>query len=161
MRAKTHILKLYLSTKVSKFLKYGLGRFIFLWLVFLYCPVQTQIIMFCWREFVLASRFSVLVGTSLNFAPNSWDQPWRCTYFGAKLAFINGIFLKKYPRCMKIHFQFYFFAIWSISASILSIIAWEALASGWSPSELVMFFKIDPRCFRPFGKFHDTKVISM
>ena len=45
---------------------------------------------------------------------------------------------------MKIHFQFHFFAIWSIPASILPIIAWKAPASSWSPSELAMFFNIDP-----------------
>ena len=58
---------------------------------------------------------------------------------------------------MKIHFQFHFFAIWSISASILSIIAWKAPASSWPPSEFAMFLKIDPLCFGPFDKFQDTK----
>ena len=29
------------------------------------------------------------------------------------------------------------------------------------PSKLVMFLKIDPRCFGSFGKFQDTKEISM
>ena len=53
---------------------------------------------------------------------------------------------------MKIHFQFHFFATWSIPASILPIVTWKAPASSWSPSELAMFFNIDPRCFGPFGK---------
>ena len=62
---------------------------------------------------------------------------------------------------MEIHFQFYFFEIWSILVSILPIIAWKAPASSWSPSELAMFFNVDPRCFGPFGKFQDTKGVSM
>ena len=28
---------------------------------------------------------------------NLRDQPWRCTYFGAELAFVAGIFLLKDP----------------------------------------------------------------
>ena len=44
---------------------------------------------------------------------------------------------------------------------ILCIIAWKAPVSAWSPSELIMFLKIDPQCFGPFGKFQDTKEISM
>ena len=92
---------------------------------------------------------------------NVRGQLWRCAYFGVKVAFMAGIFLKKYHWYMKIYFQFYFFAIWSIPASILPIIAWKAPASSWSPSELAMFFNIDPRCFGPFGKFQDTKGISM
>ena len=31
----------------------------------------------------------------------------------------------------------------------------------WFPSELVMFLKIDPRCLGQFGKFQDTREISM
>ena len=45
---------------------------------------------------------------------------------------------------MKIHFQFIFFAIWSIWASILPLIAWKPPARSWSPSEFVMSFNIDP-----------------
>ena len=45
---------------------------------------------------------------------------------------------------MKIHFQFHFFAIWSISASILSIIAWNAPTSSCSPSGLAMFLRKIP-----------------
>ena len=71
-----------------------------------------------------------------------------------------GIFLKKYPWCMNIYFQFYFLAIQGISTSILSITAWKAPASSWSPSELAMFFNIDPRCFGSSSKFQDTKEIS-
>ena len=56
-----------------------------------------------------------------------------------KLAFIAEIFLKMCSWCMKIPSQFYFFAIWCILASALSIIAWKAPSSGWSPSELAMF----------------------
>ena len=95
------------------------------------------------------------------FRPKLPRPALKVHYFGAKLAFIAGIFLKKYPWCIDIHFKFHFFAIWSISVSISSIIAWKALASGRSTSELVMFLKIDPQCFRPFGKFQDTKEISM
>ena len=63
--------------------------------------------------------------------------------------------------CVMIHFQFDSFAIWSISASISSIIAWKAPASSWFPSELVMFLKIDLRCFGSLGKFQDTREISV
>ena len=28
---------------------------------------------------------------------NLSDQPWRCTYFGAELAFVAGMFLLKDP----------------------------------------------------------------
>ena len=41
--------------------------------------------------------FNILVGSFLYFTQIVRDQPRRCTYFGAKLAFIGGIFLKKYP----------------------------------------------------------------
>ena len=115
--------------------------------------------MLTWVCFCMTCNISV--GTFLYFDPNFWDQTWRCTYCGAKLAFIAGIFLKKYPWYTKIYLQFHFFAIWSTSASILSIIVWKALVSNWSPSELAIFLKIDPRCFGPFGKFQDTKEISM
>ena len=94
-------------------------------------------------NFILSCMaFQYFVGTSLYLATNFRDQPRRCTYFVAKLTFIAGIFLKKYPWCMKIHFQFDFIPIWSIWASILSIIAWKTLASGWSPSELAVFLKL-------------------
>ena len=42
---------------------------------------------------------------------------------------------------MEVHFQFQFFAIWSISACIVSIIAWKDPTSSWYPSELAMFFR--------------------
>ena len=48
----------------------------------------------------------------------------------------------KYPWYTKIHFQFQFIAIWSISTSTLSTTAWKAPASSLFPSELVMFLKI-------------------
>ena len=95
------------------------------------------------------------------FCPYFRDQPWRYTYFGPKVAFITGIFLKKYLWCMKIHFPFSFFAVWNISPSLLSTIPWKAPASSWSLSELVMFLKIYLWCFGLFDKFQDTKEISM
>ena len=58
-----------------------------------------------------------------------------------------------------LHF-IHFFAMWSISAFMLSVIAWKAPASSWSPSKLVMLFKNYPRCFGPFGKFQNTVEIS-
>ena len=64
---------------------------------------------------------------------------------------------EKYAWCLTIHFQFHFFTIWSISASILSIITWKAPATRWLPSELAMFLKFDPRRFRMFSKFQDVK----
>ena len=67
---------------------------------------------------------------------------------------------EKVSLIMKIHFQFCFFTIWNISSSILSIIAWKAPASSWSPSEPATFFK-NPRCFGLFDKFQDTIEISM
>ena len=62
---------------------------------------------------------------------------------------------------MKIYIQFHFFAIWRLSASILSIMPLKTPASSWSPSELAILFNIDPRCFGSFAKFKDTKGISM
>ena len=47
------------------------------------------------------------------YDPDFRYQLWRCVYFGAKLTFIAGIFLRKYPWCMKIHFQLHIFAIWN------------------------------------------------
>ena len=68
---------------------------------------------------------------------------------------------KTLPWCVKINFQFHFFAVYSIAASILSLIIWKAPPISWPSSELAMFFNIDPWCFGPFGKFQDTKEISM
>ena len=84
--------------------------------------------------------------------PNFRGQPWRCEYLDAKLAFIAGFSLKKYPWYMKIHFQFHFFCNLKYISSVLPITAWKAPASSWSPSEVAMFFNIDPRCFESFGK---------
>ena len=142
------------SAEIPKFLNCCLHTFIFLWLVSQNCSNTN--FKLCYLEFVLAWRFNILVKTSLYFASNLRNQPWRCIRFGAKLAFMAGIFLKKYPWYKKICFQFHFFAIWSISASILSTTAWKALASGWSPSELAIFIKIDTRCFGASGKIQDT-----
>ena len=44
---------------------------------------------------------------------------------------------------------------------VLSIIAWKAQASSWSPPEPAIFLKIHPQCLGPFGKVQDTKDISM
>ena len=93
------------------------------------------------------------------FSPKVRDQPWRCTYFGAKLAYMAEIFLKKYAWCMKIHFRLHFFTIWSTSAYILYIITWKAPAISWSPSELAIFLKIYPRCFGQFSGSQDIKKI--
>ena len=59
------------------------------------------------------------------------------------VAFIVAIFLKKFYWWMKIHFQFHFFAIYSISGYAFSIVAWKVPSSSWSPSDLAMFFKND------------------
>ena len=48
-----------------------------------------------------------------------------------------------------------------LTISISSKIAWKAPAGSWSPSELAMFLKIDPRGFWSFVKFQDTKEISV
>ena len=42
-----------------------------------------------------------------------------------------------------LHF-IHFFAMWSISAFILSVIAWKAPASSWSRSKLVIYLKMIP-----------------
>ena len=133
--------------EISKLLNCFLRTFIILWFFHSFIHSCIAIQYFGWKIF-----------TSY---PNFRGRPWRWAYFGAKLAFIAGIFLKKYPWYMKIHFQFHFFAIWSILASILPIIAWKAPASSWSALQLAIFFDMDPRCFGPFGKFQDTKRISM
>ena len=146
------------SRKLSRLLNSFWCTIIILWLVCLYCS-NKNLFFVSWVCFCIV--FKYFVWNILTFCLNFRDQPWRCTYVGAKVAFVAGIFLKKYRWCMKIHFQFHIFAIWSISASILSITAWKAPASSWSPSELVMFFNVNPRCFGLFGKFQDTKEISM
>ena len=105
--------------------------------------------------------FNILVETFSYFAPNVRDQPWRCTYFVAKLLFIAGTFIKNYSWYMKIHSKLHLFPIWSILTSSLSIITWKALSNGWSLSELVMFLEIDSRNLPPFGKFQDTKEASV
>ena len=146
------------SPEISKLLNCFLRTFIILWLVCLYCS-NINLFLLTWVCSCIAFQyFGWKIFTScLNFR----GHPWRCTYFGAKLAFIAGIFLKKYPWCMKIHFQFHFFAIWSISGSVLSIIAWKAFANSWSPSEPAIFLKTDPRCFGPLGKIQNAKQISI
>ena len=95
------------------------------------------------------------------------------TYFGAKLVFMAGIFLKRYSWYMKLYFQFYFFATWSMPASTLPLIGWKTPAGSWYPSKFAMFFNVDlfsilkfterPKTpgFSPFRKFQDTKEISM
>ena len=44
-------------------------------------------------SFVLASHFNVFVWHIFIFCPIARDQPWRCMYFGAKLASIAAIFI--------------------------------------------------------------------
>ena len=154
MKVKTHNLKWYLFPWNLKAFK----------LLFMYINLS---VLFKHKSFFLLTW----VCSCITFQYFGWEiytscrnfrgQPWRCAYFGVKLAFMAGIFLKTYPWCMKIYFHFYFFAIWSIPASILPIIAWKSSASSWSPSELTMFFNIDPWCFGLFVKFQDTKEISM
>ena len=78
------------------------------------------------------------------FSPKVRDQPWRCTYFGAKLAYMAEIFLKKYAWCMKIHFQLHFFTIWSTSAYILYIITWKAPQLADPLQSLPYFLKFIP-----------------
>ena len=84
-----------------------------------------------------------------------------CTYSGAKLAFYSWNLSQKDPWFMKIHIQFNLIAVWSISPSILLIIAWRAPESGWSATELPVFLKIDPHTFGTCSKFQDNKETSM
>ena len=124
------------SAKIWKLLNCFLRTFIAFWLVFLYCS-NTNLFLLTWVCSYIAVQN--LVGTSLKFCPNFRDQAWMCTYFGAKLAVIGLIFLKHYLHVW-INFQFHFFAVWSISASILSLIVWKAPAISWPSLELAMFF---------------------
>ena len=89
------------SAEVSKLLDCFLRTFINLWLVCMYCS-NTNLFLLTWVCSWL--RFNILLGTSLQFFPNFRDQPWRRSYFIAKLAFIVGVFLKKYSWCKIIHF---------------------------------------------------------
>ena len=106
---------------------------------------------FSWNVFIFCSNFK--------------DQPWMSSSFGAKLASISGIFLEKVSSVYKDSFPIpllsNLYISKSISASILSKIAWKAPASSWSYSQLAIFLKIDPRCFGKVGKFQDAKEISM
>ena len=160
MKVKTHNLKWYLFAWSSKLLNCFLRTSIILWLVCLCCS-NKNLFPFLLTWICSCTTFQYFGWKIFTSCKNFRGQPWRCAYFGAKLVFMAGIFLKKYPWYMKIYFQFYFFAIWSITASILPIIPWKGPASSWSLSELAMFFNIDPRCFRPFGKFQDANGISM
>ena len=78
-------------------------------------------------SFVSLSLFlhHILVGTYLYFAHNSETslEGARCK---TGIYSWNLCLMERYAWCMKIHFQFHVFGIWSISAYILSIIAWEA-----------------------------------
>ena len=74
------------------------------------------------------------------------------------------LYLESFWKTFFMHedsFSIHFFTIWSISAFILSMIAWKALAIGWSPSEPAIFLKIDPGCLGPFVKFQNTKEVSI
>ena len=89
-------------------------------------------------------------------------QPWRCTYFGAGLAFVAANFLQKYPWCYTIHFQFHLFVNWTISAFVSSRLARRSPTNCLFPSGKAMFFFwSDPRCFGPLGKFQYNIEISM
>ena len=80
------------SPEISKLLNCFLRTFIILWLV---CTVQTQFFLLTWVCCCITFQyFGWKIFTSCS---NLWGHPWRCAYFGAKLAFIAGIFLKKYP----------------------------------------------------------------
>ena len=97
------------SAEISKFLNCYIRIFIFLWLIGLYCSQTNIKVLLNWVCFCI--KFQYFGWSIFIFCPNFGDQLWKCTYFGAKLAFIAEIFLKKYPWCMKIHFRFHFFAI--------------------------------------------------
>ena len=132
-------------------LNYCLRTFIFLWPVFLYRSDTILKILLTW--FCSCMKFQHFACKIVIFCPNFRDDTWRCSYFGAKLVFKARIFLKMYPWFMKIYIWFQIY--------ILSMIAWKAPASSWSPLQLSMFLKIDPRYFGPFGKIQDTKEIFM
>ena len=121
MKAKTHSLKWYL-------LNCFLRKFIILWLVCLYCS-NINIFLLTW----VCSSWN-----NLQFFPNFRTLKVHVLWCETGIYCWNGS--EKVLWCMKINFQFHFFAIASISASISSIIAWEAPASSWSPSELSMFW---------------------
>ena len=90
------------SAKISKLLNCFLRTFIAFWLVFLHCS-NTNLFLLTWVCSYIAVQN--LVGTFLKFCPNFRDQPWMCTYFGAKLAVIAQIFLKQYLHVWKLIFN--------------------------------------------------------
>ena len=138
MKAKTHNLKWHLfcwNFKAFKLLFTCIH--ISLASLSLLFKSKSFFLLLTWVLFTL--RFNILVGTSLEFCPSLRDEPWWCTCFGAILLFIVGTLVKKYPWCMKIHFQFHFFTIWSISSSVFSIIAWKTPVSAWPLQSLPCF----------------------
>ena len=140
MKVKTHNLKWYLFPWNFKAFK--------LLFMYIHHSLISLSVLFKHKSFFVNLSLSCLALQYFGWkiftsCKNCLGQPLRCAYFGAKLVFIPGIFLKKYPWYMKIYFQFYFFAIWSIPAPILPMIAWKGPASSWSPSELAMFFNTE------------------
>ena len=79
------------------------------------------------------------------------QQPWRCTYFGAKLTFVAASILQKYPLCSRIHFQFHLFVNWTISAFVSPRLAQKSSANRFQGKSC--FFWSYRRCFGPRGKF--------
>ena len=159
MKAKTRNLKSYLFRRNFKLLNCCLRTFI----IFGYfiCAVQTQIFKFVNLSFYL-HHISIFWLEHLYILPKLQRPGLKVHVFWCKTDIYSWNLSERVSLCcMKIYFQFRFLAIWSISASILSIIAWKAPKSTLSPSELAMFLKIDPRCFGPFDKFQDAKEISM
>ena len=124
--------------RISKLLNCLLPTFIILWLVCLYCSNTN---LFLVNVGLFLHRVSIFWLENLYILQKVYKLALkvRVLCVRAKLAFMAGIFLKKYAWYTKIYFQFYFFAIWSIQASILPTIAWKAPASSWSPSELPCF----------------------
>ena len=94
---------------------------------------------------------------------NLRDQSWRCTYFGAELAFVAANFLRKYPWCYTIHtIQFHLFVNWTISAFVSSRLARRSPTNSLFPSgKAIFFFSSGPWCFGPLGKFQHNVQISI
>ena len=148
--ATTHDLKWYLFR--------FLPTFIILWL---FCTVQKQIFKFVNLSLFLR-HVSIFWLEHLYVLPKCRGPALKLHVRWCKTGIYSWNLSKKVCLCYtEIHFQFQFLAMWSISVSILFIIVWKAPARIRSPSGLAVFLKIDLQCFGPFGKFQDTKEISM
>ena len=105
---------------------------------------------------------------------------WVCSYMTFQYFGLNIYFAKLQRPALKVHVTWCKTSIysWNLSQNLslmyedsfpiplLCNVKYISLylihnSMIWSPSELPMVLKIDPRCFWPFGTFPNTKEISI